>query len=99
MKWFAILLSLYTLLLSVRPCDHEHNFSDHVSSQDAHGQHDEESQCSPFCVCACASSIALVTVINFQIELKEFILKKSVSHFAQQMLGDFMPSFWQPPKI
>ena len=101
MRWIAILLSMYSLLLALRPCEHLHNaISDAQSENKEHGSDQGENNlCSPFCVCSCSTSIDIVPLDYVELEDIDFPISVLFGMDSQKMQGDFMPCVWQPPKL
>lgn len=101
LKLFVLILSVYVFALTVRPCHHVHmdGFDQHQEQAD-HG-HDEEQEdfCSPFCICSCVNAIEIISV-GFRLETAPLAVNKLRNSLVVEHLhSDFLPSFWQPPKI
>jgi hypothetical protein len=101
MKFISILLTLYTLSLSVMPCADGYTCSDEAqeSSLARSTEHDadEEDFCSPFCVCACCAQSVWTPHLVYETkvatnEQQTFIYE--LPNFSSQI-----QSIWQPPKL
>lgn len=102
MKFFAYILSVYIVVLTIMPCVdiHQDTISQNIelltTSSNTHQTNSDH--CSPFCTCTCcATSVVLQnTVIQFKCfpidieQLFEYDLSYSTSEYY---------SIWQPPKI
>jgi hypothetical protein len=101
-KFFSILLTLYTLSLSLMPCADGYACSDEVaeSAQAActeHSDEEEEDFCSPFCVCACCAQSVWAPYLVYETK----VIASPQQGFAYE-LPDFasqIQSIWQPPKL
>jgi hypothetical protein len=61
MKYFALLIGIYCLILAILPCQDQEDFAPVVSNviiQKGHAASEQCSQetCPPFCNCSCCSS-------------------------------------------
>jgi hypothetical protein len=100
-KIISILLTIYTLSLSMMPCADEYVCSDEITESvvDTSADHssEEEDFCSPFCVCACCAQNIWAPYLLYKtkIVLNELLV-------AVYRLPDFASqtqSIWQPPKL
>ena len=105
MKFIAIILALYVMVLSIRPyfADSDCTDSDHCTqtaqTSNSH-QHDNDCKgdCSPFFTCAACSGFNIPTV-SFSLIPLAFILTEKVSIYNPSFISEFLQSIWQPPKI
>ncbi|MBL0315711.1 MAG: hypothetical protein IPP69_08005 [Flavobacteriales bacterium] len=103
-KFVTIILSLFVFVSSAMPCTH-HNMEHHDLSKTPSGQHQHDqdnehghSPCSPFCVCSCVNAIETsFSEFNFPTRSPEIAALLSVA--VDHLHDDFLPTFWQPPKI
>jgi hypothetical protein len=89
-------------LLHLLPCDHGHiDEKEHHATHhsDAGSEETQETNCSPFCVCACIKSIELSERINTHNASVPQFITTEVFAFEENLHSDFVPSFWQPPKL
>lgn len=100
-KFLCFLLSLYTLSLSVMPCNDVHDgmASSVVTMQQAQEHHQTDNDvCSPFCICSCCQGFMAVTCLtDTVISLKESLL--NFSGYSEQFISSAFASIWQPPKL
>jgi len=61
--------------------------------------HEEDEQCSPFCVCACVKGAELAEKIEPQCSITIEVSSIQIFAFSENLHSDFVPSFWQPPKL
>lgn len=98
----CILFAFYCICLTALPCrdacdSHKHNTP--ITIEQANNHHQQEhDQCSPFCYCACCSSVAIVT------QYVNFCFKESFSAGVNltapdDNLPDRCYAIWQPPKL
>lgn len=101
MKLFCLLFAFYTIGIAIAPCnDIQAHANTAVNSHEGtQSHHEEESDmCSPFCHCACCSTLVIVThqpTFNFQ----DASILISIFTVSTQKLLDQSYSIWQPPKI
>ena len=104
MKFLAVLLSLYILLLTAIPCadvapGNSLCKSEITKSTANHNhQHPDIDHCSPFCTCNCCASpvLQIDTVVDF------ICIKFSTytyPEYSSAITSWFTPSIWQPPKL
>lgn len=99
LKFLVVILSFYVFALAIRPCDHRHASDSLKSIEHSDSDKDADSDCSPFCVCACSGTLDLTRVYQFGLPKTEIIPSVLNFPFSENLHGDFMPSFWQPPKL
>lgn len=103
MKIIAIILSLYVLALSVKPCidiqqDLVHHHAEVSQTSEHSHQHNEKDSCSPFCTCSCCATSVIFQEYLVQLGSFPFIGK----HFfpvSSIFISNPLATFWQPPKI
>ncbi len=101
MKWLAILLSIYLIILSCIPCADaapgadtmeqtitNSNSTDHFPAADL---------CSPLCVCNCCAGFALQATAQ---KVSPAVFEIAIPAPAYRSVAVSQPSFsiWQPPK-
>ncbi len=104
MKWFAILLSIFMIVISCIPCADaapEVDTSVQTSIQtnpDSDNHAPAADLCSPLCICNCCAGFALQTAFH-KTSLPVFkVITIAPVHQPDAVL---YPSFsiWQPPKL
>lgn len=100
-KFSAVILSLFFLVLTFVPCaDDEINLSPE-SCQIAEGHLDNTGttdMCPPFCECQCCSS-QIITSNLASFEPVNFEISKLVDPYKNKIHKDIFISFLQPPQI
>lgn len=104
MKWLAVILSIYMVLLSCIPCADAAPIEDttkvtHVASQPDTTDHAPAADlCSPLCICNCCAGFALQTNLK-KVNPTFFIALIPAPIYRH--VAVLQPSFaiWQPPKI
>ncbi|NBA78634.1 hypothetical protein GOQ04_23975 [Emticicia sp. ODNR4P] len=109
MKFFALIFSLYILILSCLPCGDAKdckvldNGKETFSQTDHHNHQEDTESCSPFCICACCGSN-----IVFSFQHPVLMTENTPSFFPQReriivendsFASNFYGNIWQPPKI
>jgi len=104
MKFLAVILSFYLLLLTAIPCIDGlyEDISMHQTEltqerQDSH-HHSDSDNCSPFCTCNCCATAVvfqpqIVQLTCFPFSENQYFPVTSV------FISDPLASIWQPPKI
>lgn len=103
MKWFAILLSIYLIVLSGIPCADAASAADTLGqtsiNADSHstGHSPAADLCSPLCICTCCAGFALQTATQ---KVSPAVFKITIPAPAYVSVAVSYPSFsiWQPPK-
>jgi len=104
MKWLALLLSVFMIIVSCIPC------ADAAPEIDAHAQTiiklNTNSQdhlpaadlCSPLCICNCCAGFALQTTTQkTSFSITEVIIQATIHRTVAVSKPSF--SIWQPPKL
>jgi hypothetical protein len=99
MKVSGFIMAFYLLLLAAIPCrdNEECKTLTKTEATSGHNEHEEEEDCTPFCVCACCPSpvhVSDLAVENFSVAAfssKPFLINSSVKSFISH-------SIWQPPR-
>ena len=95
MKFFALLLSLYVLFLTVTPCC----AGDACSETSATEQTTDGCDCcSPFFACGTCSGFTFAAVI-VSLKIPEHPVRAAFGEKAQFLDDGIATSFWQPPKF
>ena len=103
MRYFAVILSLYTLYLVSVPCIDKDIQSNKVYAA-ASGQnnpassHEHSDGCSPFCICSCCS-VQVVVVSGTIITQPFFIIQDEIQLKSADIHSSFIPEFHLPPKL
>ena len=102
MRYLAIILSIYSLLLTVVPCSDAHStvqksdVSEMVQSTDnVNDVHLD--LCSPFCACACCQTLAEVYAYNFNFTTQALNTKQAT--LILNLLETDLPDWYQPPIV
>lgn len=104
MKFFCFIFSVYILFLSTIHCSENKNCVESKYDQIAASQCDdncnEETACSPFCVCSCAGcqGFNIETTPLFATRIDQTIETK-VPSYESDFVSQFVANIWQPPKI
>lgn len=102
MKFFASILSLYILVLTVIPCCDVWKFSSVNKIENIHKAIDEPSNeidhCSPFCTCNCCTSPVLYQTAFFNFTVSVFRAEK-FKYLRSFYIPSFYASIWQPPEF
>lgn len=104
MKYLAILLSLYMIILSLMPCQDKEDYASanaktsSIQKQSKGGEHTEQETCPPFCTCSCCS----VSRDFIQAKTYEIIAHKiqtQYSEYKMPEIADQSIEIYQPPQI
>ncbi len=90
------------MVISLIPCEHTHedSYAQNASThQHSDSDHSESEHCSPFCVCACVKGVELTESIETSILPTAEFSSIQFFAFSENLHSDFVPSFWQPPKL
>jgi len=104
MKWFAILLSVFMIVISCIPCaDAAPEIDNHaptiiISNTDSQDHLPAADLCSPLCICNCCAGFALQTTPQ---KTSVLIIKTITPAPVHRSVAIPNPSFsiWQPPKL
>ncbi|MCR4029918.1 MULTISPECIES: DUF6660 family protein [Flavobacterium] len=106
MKWIAILMSIYLMVLSNMPCaDMEVNSAMHktvqFASEDNHSHDKDNDLCSPFCACNCcgAQVLSYEAPLSFEFPKPYTQISIPLPSYNSVFISDFFGSIWQPPQI
>jgi hypothetical protein len=97
------LLATYLLILPLVPCGDKQECNEASSktqlSTSEHQEHEEENEsCTPFCYCACCSTITTDLRITLEPELVTWVSTFEFTHSsALQPLRSY--GVWQPPRL
>ncbi|RYD82196.1 MAG: hypothetical protein EOP53_04355 [Sphingobacteriales bacterium] len=103
MKFFTYLLTVYMLLLSCMPCGDSSDCSEGekvsvVLNDTDHNDHEDEENCTPFCVCACCAVPVFQAPVG--VAVKTFTQRNQLNTSTEE---DFFSashgSIWQPPRV
>jgi hypothetical protein len=102
-KFFAIILSLYVLLLSARPCCADNDCADEIAPKKELADHKAPLEkhceaCSPFFKCgSCAGFILSKPISPVLIMAGKPI--QSFAPYRQPNLNKITLAIWQPPQL
>ncbi|HMS66525.1 MAG: hypothetical protein IPL23_27325 [Saprospiraceae bacterium] len=106
MKIFTFILSIYILVLSIVPCtDGIGYYIDYELPQQPMDQqsHDHSNQnqdhCSPFCICACCSSLVIIPLTHEMAQIKFDLSASYLHHYTFDYTFDYNKGVWHPPSI
>lgn len=102
----VFLYALFILALSLVPCgDRAISYetfqnSIELSSKTTHSQPSPDIDfCTPFCTCVCCATPTVVYPIFFIVKPDVLLIKTGLSHFVKDLIPNFIPFIWQPPRI
>lgn len=104
MKFFALIMSVWLLILSCLPCGDSREYNDRgataISAKTDHQQRKQGIEhCTPFCSCSCCSiSLSYPNILTYTIANKLFTTKK-YSAYSTPFCKEVSLAIWQPPKI
>jgi hypothetical protein len=104
MKFFAFIMAILVLALSIMPCAdgaiamNQTEIKTEISKT-TH-QHDVPNHdiCSPFCHCACCSAVTVIPFISI-INTELAISDKTKAAFLPSQVIDITLPVWQPPQL
>ncbi|WP_369410458.1 DUF6660 family protein [Pontibacter qinzhouensis] len=104
MKWFAILMGIFMIVVSCVPCADAAPRVDTLAQTDINSNTDSEDHspaadlCSPLCICNCCAGFALQTVTQKTSLPAVKVITPAPVH---RVAGVTTPSFsiWQPPRL
>lgn len=102
MKIWALFLSVFTVFLTLFPCEDEMFVStaqtETVSSSHKHGheKHDGIDYCTPFCTCAISSVEELVPLVPQQLDIPNnpYFFSFYISFYSNEIVQNI----FQPPR-
>jgi len=103
MKFLAVILSFYLLLLIAIPCidapaDNTLNKTELAQEKQESHHHSDSDNCSPFCACNCCATSVVLLVYQVQLDCFPFI-EKQYFPVTSVFISDPLATIWQPPKI
>ncbi|TBN14378.1 DUF6660 family protein [Hyunsoonleella pacifica] len=104
MKFATIILSLFLLFLSVKPCSDGQNLEDQnpkeISVNHNH-QEDSDDSCPVTCICnCCGMSITYEPLGSFNlVAIDPKISTEIISPYQSIYRFDFHSNIWQPPQV
>jgi hypothetical protein len=103
MKYFALLISLYCMLLAILPCQDRADIAaevKHVTVQKSHAASESCSQetCPPFCNCSCCSSARQVSSNPVLTVFTKALVSIYPGLSAPGTISQAI-SVWQPPQL
>lgn len=101
MKFFCLLFAVYTLTISVMPCNDVHeetkiSISSFSEAQDHHQEHHDI--CSPFCIRSCCQGFVALTSFP-DVTLLDVPIAANLSLYTDNFFSSALASIWQPPKM
>ncbi|WP_374988006.1 DUF6660 family protein [Marinoscillum sp. MHG1-6] len=102
MKFFAIIMTILILTLSLTPCGDEDTDcrQDEISLLEAHQHHDHHTSdlCSPLCVCQCCHTNLVVCNLYLSITSQRTIVENR-STFSPVLIDGISSGILQPPQV
>ncbi|MET7001453.1 DUF6660 family protein [Chitinophaga defluvii] len=102
MKFFALIMGVWLLILSCLPCGDSRECNDQrattISANHQQHNHDIE-HCAPFCTCSCCSISMSCHKIPIYIIAKKVFATKNYSDYPTPFCKEVSHAIWQPPKI
>jgi hypothetical protein len=101
MKLLTLLLALYTLALSMVPCNdvHEGEANIPMTVQAAQEHHQEDKDiCSPFCLCNCCQGFVVLTTVK-NVQIVPVFSKEKFPLYTERFSSFFASDYWQPPRV
>ncbi|WP_130308488.1 DUF6660 family protein [Ancylomarina subtilis] len=101
MKYIAVILSVYVMVLTAMTCNDnitaDTNSASFELSKQSPNQTNDVDLCSPFCFCQCCQTLSFPSLFNISfINLVEITLDIKYKEFT---FPSPVASIWQPPKI
>ncbi|WP_394344115.1 DUF6660 family protein [Rufibacter hautae] len=104
MKWFAILLSVFMIVISCIPCADAAPRVDTLAQTSINSNTGSEDHspaadlCSPLCICSCCAGFAMQTVTQ---KTSPLAVKVTIPVPVHRVVGVPTLSFsiWQPPRL
>lgn len=107
-KYLSLILSIYILVLTVRPCCDDNKCADdphqterlvnNHNPDDHHQDEDHRNACSPFYTCGSCTGFTF-TSLNFSLSPETVLVQNNVSTYHHTFFSEFYIAIWQPPKI
>ncbi len=101
MKYIAVILSVYVMVLTAMPCADVHAADTNSASLELLVQNQNHTNnvdlCSPFCFCHCCQTLSFPTFYVSLISHIEMVTLKIP--FKESRFSYPFSSIWQPPKI
>jgi len=97
-KVLSIILLILMTSLSGFPCDDHHEDTGHETHSHSQNDNGDTDDCSPFCICQCCQTLALVASVDFD-DLYVVFPDIDYNSFDEDInqYGQFS-SIWNPPK-
>lgn len=101
MKYIAVILSVYVMVLTAMPCSDNHSANSrsvtYELSQQNHSQANDLDLCSPFCFCHCCQTLSFPSFYDGLLSNIELLTLNFP--FRESRFSNPFSSIWQPPKI
>ncbi len=102
-KFVAVILSIYILVLNITPCDDEPTSLNAGTTeisyqlQDDHS-HNEADLCSPFCHCSCCQVVTM-ELKSSVFEPLQLPFSKENFFLPERQTTNFLGAILQPPRV
>lgn len=102
MRYLTIILTIYSLLLTVVPCTDAHSVVQKSDVSEMVQSTDNINDilldiCSPFCACACCQT--LTEVYTYSFNFKTQALNNLQATLTSDLLKTDLPDWFQPPIV
>ena len=103
LKNVALILSIFFLVLSVKPCSDGANIDDkHQDEITVNHNHQEDSDdsCPVTCICdCCGMAITYESIKTYDLKITREISTKLISTYHLSYSFKLLSNIWQPPQI
>ncbi|MDA3906143.1 MAG: hypothetical protein PF484_08730 [Bacteroidales bacterium] len=101
MKYIAVILSVYVMVLTAMPCNDVHAANSNSVSMELHQQSPNQTNdvdlCSPFCFCQCCQTLSFPSFYDGL--LSDVEVATLNIPFKESRFSNPFSSIWQPPKL
>jgi len=100
MKYIAVILSVYVMVLTAIPCNDVHAGTNSATLELAEQSQNHTSDVdlrSPFCFCHCCQTLSFPSFFNGLLSNVEVVALNIT--FKESRFSNHFSSIWQPPKI
>jgi len=100
MRFLALLFSMYILLLTSLSCAEmkEKDHAQNVPVSQRSSNHDNCSECSPFCTCNCCATpmVCQMDLVVFKVSI---LVRKHETNYPTLFVTQRSGDIWQPPQL
>jgi len=104
MKFFAFIMAVLVLALSITPCADSENISKQTKAgsilvkQEQHTDDGEQDECSPFCYCTCCAGFSINYCITSIAIVSPYYIQSPGTYLSAHINEVSLP-VWQPPQL